>query len=171
MLLTVPQKYLKGLLRDFGGLKKSQIDILLKMQNKYTTYERTAIPLIRNGEAMEMGKYLISQKGEIIQENVTAVEIMLMIESECIDVIQKGTEPFAVTFFKKRSEKLWRFDICVVKPGYEIVVTAALEDINPKYRTIIFVLENPEQQENLIAPCDYCFAWKENGEYHFYKGL
>lgn len=169
MLLTVPQKYLKELLKDFGGLKKSQIETLLKMQNKYLTYERTAIPLIRNGEAMEIGEYLISQKGGIIQENVTAVEIMLMIESECIDVIQKGTEPFTVTFFKKRSEKLWRFDICVVKPGYEIVVTAALEGINPKYRTIIFVLETPEQQENLIAPCDYCFTWKENGEYHFYK--
>ena len=55
MLLTVPQKYLKDLLKDFGGLKKSQIEMLLKMQGKYITYERTVIPLIRNGEAMEIG--------------------------------------------------------------------------------------------------------------------
>lgn len=169
MLLTVPQKYLKDLLKDFGGLKKSQIEMLLKMQGKYITYERTVIPLIRNGEAMEIGEYLTAQKGNIIRENVVAVEIMLKIESECIEVIQKGTAPFTLTFFKKRSDKLWRFDICVVKPGYELVLTSALEGINAKYRTIIFVLEYPEQQENLIAPCDYCFAWKEKGEYHFYK--
>ena len=169
MLLTVPQKYLMGLLKDFGGLKKYQIELLLKMQNNHSTYERTVTPLVRNGEAMEVADYLTTQKGKIVKENVTAIEIMLKIESDCIEVIQKGTEPITVTFFKMRSEKLWRFDICVVKPGYEMVVTAALENINPKYRTVIFVLEYPEQQENLIAPCDYCFAWMENGEYHFYK--
>lgn len=169
MLLTVPQKYLMGLLNDFGGLKKNQIELLLKMKNNYSNYERTATPLIRNGAAMEIGDYLTTQKGKIINENVTAIEIMLKIESECIEFIQKGTEPITVTFFKKRSEKLWRFDICVVKPGYEMIVTAALENINSKYRTVIFVLENPEQQENLIAPCDCCFAWKKNGDYHFYK--
>ena len=169
MLLTVQQKYLKGLLKDFGGLKKCQIEILLKMQNQYATYEGTALPMIRNGEAREIGEYLTAPKGNIIRENIIAIEIMLKIENERIEVIQKGTAPFDVTFFKKRRDKLWRFDICVVKPEYEIVVTAALEGINPKYRTIIFVLENPEQQENLIAPCDYCFAWMKNGEYHFYK--
>ena len=94
---------------------------------------------------------------------------MLKMENEKIEVIQKGTKPFTVTFFKKRNDKLWRFDIIVVNSGEERIITAMLEGINPKYRTVIFVLENPEQQENLTVPCDYCFAWKKNGEYHFYK--
>ena len=171
MFLTVPQKYLKGLLKDFGGLRKSQIELLLKMHNKNASYEKTTSSMIYYDEIKEIGEYLTSSKGVIIRENVIAVEIMLKIESEFIEVIQKGTAPFTLTFFKKRSDKLWRFDVCVVKPGYEMVLTAALEGINPKYRTIIFVLENPEQQENLIVPCDYCFAWEQNGEYHFYKEM
>lgn len=169
MFLTVPQKYLKGLLKDFGALKKCQVEALLKMKDKYLNYERTVIPMINGREAMEKGEYLTTYNSSIVYENIIAFDIMLMIDDENIEVIQKGNPPFTLTFFKKRSEKLWRFDICVVKPGYEMVVTAALEGINPKYRTIVFVLENPKQQENLIAPCDYCFAWKQKGEYHFYK--
>lgn len=171
MLLTVPQKYLKDLLKDFGALKKNQVESLLKIKDKYSNYERTVIPMINGREAMEKGEYLTTYNSSIVRENIIAIDIMLMIENENVEVIQKGNAPFTLTFFKKRSDKLWRFDVCVVKPGYEMVLTAALEGINPKYRTIIFVLENPEQQENLIAPCDYCFAWKQNGEYHFYKEL
>lgn len=169
MFLTVPQKYLKGLLKDFGALKKSQIEMLIKIQNQHLTYENTVRPMIHNGEAREIGEFLTSQNGRIVPENIIAIDIMLKIGGEKITVIQKGAEPFEVTFYKHRDDKLWRFDICVVKPGYERVVTSALECINAKYRIVIFVLENPEQQENLIAPCEYCFAWKKDGEYHFYK--
>ena len=169
MLLTIPQKYLKGLLKNFGALKISQIEQLLKMKNKNYTYKQTVLSMIHNGEVREIGDFLTSLNRGIIPENIIAIDIMLRIENEKIELIQKGTDPFNVTFFKYKKEKLWRFDICVVKPGYEQVVTAKLEGINSKYRTIIFVLENPDQQEILIAPCKYCFAWKENGEYHFYK--
>lgn len=169
MLLTVPQKYLKGLLKDFGALKINQIEQLLKMKDKHYTYKQMALPMIHNGELREIGNFLCYPGREIISENIIAVDIMLKIENEKIDVIQKGAEPFNITFFKHKQDKLWRFDICVVKPGYEILVTAALEGINAKYRTVIFVLENPDQHKLLIAPCDYCFVWQEKGEYHFYK--
>ena len=169
MFLTVPQKFLKGLLKDFGALKKSQAELFIKMYNRYCTYEQTVLPLLRNGEAKEIGEYLTSPNGKITQENILALDIMLMIENEKVDYIQKGTAPFTVTFFKQKNGKLWRFDICVVKLGYERLVTAALEGINVKYRTVVFVLENPIQQESLIAPCEYCFAWEKLGKYHFYK--
>ena len=169
MLLNVPQKFLKDLIRDLGALKKNQVEMILKMQNEFFSYERTVMPMVHNGLLKETGDFLSIRDGRITPENITAIDIMLKIESEKIEVIQKGTKPFTVTFFKKRNDKLWRFDIIVVKPGEERIITAILEGINPKYRTVIFVLENPEQQENLIAPCDYCFAWKNNGDYHFYK--
>lgn len=169
MLLNGPQKFLKGMLRDFGALRRNQVELLLKMQNPYFSYDQTVVSMIHNGLAREVGDYLTTLNGNISLENIIAIDIMLRIESEKIDVIQKGAPPFKVTFFKKKNEKLWRYDVCVVEAGKEMFITSALESINPKYRTIIFVLENPEQQENIIVPCDYCFAWKKNGEYHFYK--
>lgn len=169
MLLTVPQKFIKGLIRDLSALKKNQVEIILKMHNENLNYKQTVMPLLNNGILQETGEFLHMRNGRIIPENAIAVDIMLRIESENIEVIQKGAKPINVTFFKKRNDKLWRFDIIVVKPGDERIITAILEGINSKYRTVVFVLENPEQQENLIAPCDYCFAWKKNGDYHFYK--
>ena len=44
-----------------------------------------------------------------------------------------------------------------------------IEGKNAKYRVIVFVLENPEQQKNIFVSCEYCFAWIEDGEYKFYK--
>ena len=169
MLLTVPQKQLEGLIRDLSALRINQAEMFLKMHNQNLNYKQTVMPLVNNGILQETGEFLHMRNGRIIPENIIAVDIMFKIECENIEVIKKGVKPITVTFFKKRNEKLWRFDIIVVKPREERVITAILEGINAKYRTVIFVLEYPKQQENLIAPCDYCFAWKENGDYHFYK--
>lgn len=169
MLLTVAQKYLKELLKEFGALKRKQIEKLLRMKTPDYSYYPTIKPLITMGDINEQGEYILDSNGTFDVGIITAVDVMLKIETKQIDVIQKGKSPFTLTFFKQRGEKLCRYDICIAKQGLEQVLTAELENINAKYRTIIFVLEFPEQQENLFAPCEYCFVWKEDGEYHFYK--
>ena len=169
MLMTVPQKYLKGLLKDFGALKKSQAEKLLWMKYPDKSHKSEIHQLLLKREIKEQGEYILDTNGKICNELISAVDVMLLIADKETDIIQKGNKPFAITFFKKKEERLWRYDICIVKAGFEIAITALLENINAKYRIIVFLLENPEQQENIYVPCEYCFVWKENGEYHFYK--
>lgn len=169
MLLTVPQKYLKELLKEFGALKIRQTKKLIRMKIPDYSYYKTIKPLIAIGDIKEQGEYILDSNGIIDADIITAIDIMLEIESKTIEMIQKGKSPFTLTFFKHREEKLCRYDICTAKQGLEQLLTAELENINAKYRTVVFVLESPEQQDNLFAPCEYCFVWKEEGEYHFYK--
>ena len=85
--------------------------------------------------------------------------------------------PFSLTFFKQRLEdhhgtqeyRLWRYDVCPVPPGREALTCALLENIEHKYRLVVFVLEKAEQQERVYIPCEHCFVWKDDGEYHFFK--
>ena len=53
--------------------------------------------------------------------------------------------------------------------GREALTCALLENIEHKYRLVVFVLEKAEQQERVYIPCEHCFVWKEDGEYHFFK--
>ena len=130
---------------------------------------KTIKPLVAIGDIKEQGEYILDSNGIIDADIITAIDIMLEIESKTIEMIQKGKSPFTLTFFKHREEKLCRYDICTAKQGLEQLLTAELENINAKYRTVVFVLESPEQQDNLFALCEYCFVWREEGEYHFYK--
>ena len=80
-----------------------------------------------------------------------------------------GKEPFALTFFKERENILYRYDICPVPPGKELIISAQLEQMNPKYRIVIFLLQDIPQREFLAAPCQYRYAVEDNGTYYFYE--
>ena len=169
LLLTVQQKYIKELLKTFGALKIKQIKKLLRMKFEDYSYYQTVNPLMTMGEVKVHGEYILDSRSIVDEAVITAIDVMLEIEPNKIDIIQKGKDLFALTFFKQREDKLCRYDICIASQGLEHVLTTQLENINAKYRTIVFVLEFPEQQENLFAPCEYCFVWKKEGKYHFFK--
>lgn len=136
MLLTVPQKYLKELLKEFGALKINQAKKLIRMKIPDYPYYKTIKPLIAVGEIKEQGEFIFDSNGIIDANIITAIDIMIEIESKKIDMLQKGKSPFTLTFFKHREEKLCRYDICIAKQGLEQVLTAELENINAKYRTV-----------------------------------
>lgn len=168
MLLTVAQKYLIRCLNDFGGVTKSQAEKLLQLKYPNSTHKSEIHQLLRLGEIKEQGEYLSNKNIGLSTDNISAIDIVLLI-ADNNSIIQKGKKPFAVTIFKYRNEKLWRYDVCIIKPEFERLVNAELEDINAKHRTIIFLLDNPDQEKNIYVPCECCFTWKENGEYRFYK--
>lgn len=167
MLLTVPQKYIKEIVEQFGAVKKSQAEKLLEIRFQKKQCIGAIRQLVLKKELRESGEYILADNAKITEDSIKAIDVMLSIGGEN-EIMQKGNNPFAVTFFKYREDKLWRYDICVVKQGSEQIITAALENIYAKYRVVVFVLDNPIQQEDIIVPCEYYFVWKENGEYHFY---
>lgn len=168
MLLTKLQREFYDLLCRFGALREDQIISLIRMQNERVKPDCILFPILRSGLAFREGDFIVCKGGAIREESIIAIDVMLTIESKELVCFQKGVFPFDLTFFKERSGKLWRYDIAVIATGKEPLVSAVLEGILPNHRLIIFVLNHPEQQKLLYAPCDICFAWCENGEYKFY---
>ena len=93
---------------------------------------------------------------------------MLLLGPAYTEPYQKGTEPFALTFFKQRRDKLWRYDVCPVAYGTEAVISAQLEGKDYKYRMVVFVLEKEEQMQGIQVTCEHCYVLKNADEYEFY---
>lgn len=169
MLLSKPQKDLLEIIRQYGAVRVDQARRLLKQKYSYLNFNTIV-------HQMECGALIRKENGILHapdkpadEEMLLAIDIMLLLEPKCIEMMQRGTPPFALTFFRQRKEKLWRYDICIVPPGQESLIYAALENVSHKYRMIVFVLDAPEQQVKLAVPCEHCFVWKEDGIYKFYK--
>lgn len=112
--------------------------------------------------------YLFSRSGKIDERNIEAIDIMLLIGPAPNHVFIRGTDPFVLTFFKWRQNKLWRYDICPVACGTEAVISARLESISTKYRMLVFVPEKEEQMQSLHVNCEHCYVLKTDGRYKFY---
>lgn len=169
MFLTVPQKRLLEILRQFGTIRTDQAEQLLKMQEPKLQFTPLLRALECGGRVRRHGEYLTLQHAPLNTDTTDLIDMMLLLEPKNIVQFQKGDTPIAVTFFKYRKDKLWRYDICRVVPGTEPVVNTMLENMNAKYRMMVFVLEKPEQQHKIFVQCERCFVWKEDGEYKFYK--
>ena len=178
MLLSKAQKVLLDMLRRVGAMREDAARHLLLMAYPHTTWE----PIVHQLECLGQIRRLhgfISRTDE--EENdpavIEAIDIMLLLEPEKVELFQQGAPPFFLTFFKQRLEdhhgkqeyRLWRYDVCPVPTGREAMTCALLETIEHKYRLVIFVLEKAEQQAFVRIPCEHCFVWKEQGKYHFFK--
>lgn len=125
--------------------------------------------LVYTGTAQRQGDFLLRRDGRPDAAVVEALELMLLLAPYGVEMHQPGTAPFSLTFFKIKSSKLLRYDICPVPSGREPLVCASLEGINHKYRIVVFVLNALEQREYLSVNCEYCFAVREADGYRFYK--
>lgn len=178
MLLSKAQKSLLDMLRRVGTMREEAARRLLLMAYPHTSWE----PIVHQLECLGQIRRLhglISRTDEErnVPATMEAIDIMLLMAEESVELFQPGTPPFSLTFFKQRLEdhhgtqeyRLWRYDVCPVPAGREALTCALLENIEHKYRLVVFVLEKAEQQERVYIPCEHCFVWKEDGEYHFFK--
>ena len=178
MLLSKAQKALLDMLRRVGAMREDAARHLLLMAYPQTSGE----PMVHQLECLGQIRRLhgfISRTDEEKNDPavIEAIDIMLLMEPEKVELFQQGAPPFSLTFFKQRLEdhhgkqeyRLWRYDICPVLAGREAMTCALLETSEHKYRLVIFVLEKAEQQAFVRIPCEHCFVWKEQGKYHFFK--
>lgn len=169
MLLSKPQKSLLNFLRLFGVLREDQAERFLRMEYRGLRLEPLLRQLVCGGLIRRENGFLLDPEGNPEYGALEAVDVMLLLEKNHIPLFQRGAYPFSLTFFKERQGKLWRYDVCRVKPGMEPVICAALERISPGYRMLVFLLERPEQQPGITVPCECSFAWMQDGQYRFYK--
>ena len=178
MLLSKSQKALLAMLRRVGAMREDAARRLILMAYPHTSWEPIVHQLECLGQIRRLHGFISrTDEEKAIPATMEAIDIMLLMAEESVELFQRGTPPFSLTFFKQRLEehhgtqeyRLWRYDVCPVPPGREALTCALLENIEHKYRLVVFVLEKAEQQERVYIPCEHCFVWKEQGEYHFFK--
>ena len=168
MLLTKTQKKILEIVREYGGMRA---DMLNSLCPDAYSFEVSLHQLEVNRRLIKTGEYYCDDTALICDRNTeTAFEVMLAICAEPPEIYCRGRPPFSLTFFKEKEEKLCRYDICVVEPGKEPVVSALLEGMETAGRIVITVLESLERGEYLRVPCDTYICIKEKTEYRFYKG-
>ena len=170
MYFTPVQREVLELIRKFRSLRYDQIQTLMDRQHGKKVRGIKAI--IRQLEYAELVKWhdnILSVAGKPLRADISAAtDIMLRLTAAPEGVIV-GKEPFTLTFFREKKNVLYRYDICSVSPGKELIISAQLEQINPKYRIVIFLLQDISQREFLAAPCQYRYAVEDNGTYYFYE--
>ena len=57
----------------------------------------------------------------------------------------------------------------IVHPGTEAIITAALQDSNHDGRTVIFLVTNPTQSEEIKTALPHFYAISEKGKYRYFS--
>ena len=168
MLLTKTQKKILEIVREYGGMRA---DMLNSLCPDAYSFDVSLHQLEVNRRLIKTGEYYCDDTALICGRNTeTAFKVMLAVCEHPPEIYCRGQPPFSLAFFKEREQKLCRYDICVVEPGRETVVSALLESADLNCRVIIAVLESTERGEYLRIPCDTFICIKEKTGYRFYKG-
>lgn len=162
------QQVILDLLNLFGAVREDQAQAILKHKYPNADLERTIYPLLTGRKIKKSNGYIFSRSGKLDEKIIEAIDIMLLLGPDFNEPFKKGKDIFALTFFKWRGNKLWRYDICPVAYGTEAVISAQLEGEYAKYRMFVFVPEKEEQMQGIRVACEHCYVLKNNGEYEFY---
>ena len=166
--MTTDQESMLELLNQFGALREDQTEKMLKHKYPSLEIERTIFPLITSRKIKRSDGYLFSKSGKLDEKIIDAIDIMLMLGADFNEPYLKGKDPFVLTFFKQREDKLWRYDICPVAYGTEAVISAQLEHEGTKYRMFVFMPEKAEQMQGIKVDCEHCYVLKNESTFNFY---
>lgn len=156
------------LLQQFGAVREDQAEKILLFKFPAATLERTIFPMLSGRVIRRSNGYLFSRSGKLDERIIEAIDIMLLLSPDPNEAFLRGADPIILTFFKRRKDKLWRYDICPVAYGTETVINAKLENTGAKYRMFVFVPEKEEQMNGIHVDCEHCYVLKNDSGYEFY---
>lgn len=162
------QEALLDLLHQFGAIRETHAEAVLKFKFPEVILDRTIKPLVAAKSIRQSNGFVFSLSGKLDDRIIESFDIMLLIGPDPKASFVRGVDPIVLTFFKWRQDKLWRYDVCPVSYGTEAAVSAKLESIGSKYRMLVFVLEKEEQMQGIHVNCEHCYVLKNNGDYEFY---
>ena len=165
------QKRILELLKLYGCLREDQLEMMIDGEFEQQNFEESLKRLFYYGLIKrENGLVLLSERRYNGQELllIKAVDVMLSFDFKEIEMHKPGEEPFALTFFKPKDGNLRRYDVCHCPIGREQLLSAQLEAMNGKCRTVIIVVDELSQQKGILVECDCCFAITTDAGYRFY---
>jgi len=101
---------------------------------------------------------------------LSAMDIMLDLTESRITALTTNNPPYKLCFFTGQENHLNSYAVIVVAPGSETTVTASLCNANAKDFTVIFILSDFAQKDNIKTPLPHFFAILDNGRYRYFEG-
>ena len=170
MMLGTAQKKALEILRIYGALRPGQLERLLAPQIAYLDMAAVKKQLLYYRLIRADSDYFILPDHEPNPALLEAVDVMLNFPVTDIQMHKPAPEPFLLTFFKNNKDgKLCRYDVCRCEPGTERILSAILEGLNEKYRTVLILLANLSQRKALHIIPENCFVVREAESHKFYK--
>lgn len=186
MYLNLYQKYILGLLQEYGGLLKRQLEFMVKRFKEPHLYNINGyLEQLRQFDKIEIVPYkgeeaVILPDGKINEDMVTAFDIMLKFEEYLVS-FERGDIPVILRFcINTDNSSEQEMNIAPVVRGKESMIenyaqyyVLNIADNADKISyppSWIFVIQDKRQIPLIKPKTDYSFVIMENGEPVFYEG-
>ena len=178
MFVTTPEQgYILSILQETKFMRKDQVFKLLNSVDSRITAGYTDRCL---GQMRHIRK-ITWRTDDVIclpdlykepkdDEMLAAIDIMLDLTDFKILVVSAGPAPYKLCFLTEQSASLGSYAVIIVAPGSEEMITASLHGADPESRTIIFLLPEILQKNNIETALPHFFAVYDGGKYRYFKG-
>ena len=168
--MGIAQKKALALLQKYGALRPAQLERLLQPQVEYLDMAAIQKQLLYYRLIRIDSEIFVLSDREPDPVLLEAVDVMLNFDPADIQMHKPAPEPFILTFFKNNKDgKLCRYDVCRCEPGHERILSALLEGLNEKHRTVLILLANLSQRKGLHIVPENFFVIRDGENHKFYK--
>jgi len=175
--LNKAQKYVLELLREYGALKKSQLEAMARYKvadylsdlNGYLRqmYQGKEIEIRPCGE---QDAYICLPGAEPDDGLIAAFDVVIALR-ERIEMHYRGTTPVKIVFAYDTKSRVQEAFVLPVPPGGEAAMAAYADaKLQDKFKTVFFLCYKKSQMKSVVSQCNHIFAVRENGEIRFFKG-
>lgn len=176
MLLTVRQQDILSLLEGFKCLRSSHIKRYMAAKHNSTDEQLSKMlkQLIFMGRIKTDGGFVMLPGRKINPGVIRAFDVAMDLTDGNMDLVYPGREPFTLMFSVMANADGAghnNFGVAIAKPCFENVLCGRLNSAD-RNLTVIFVLEDPEQQKLLKVENRHYYAIQdETGKYKFYRAV
>lgn len=184
MYLNLYQKYMLGLLAEYGGLLKRQIEFMTKyfVENHLFNVNGYVAQMARFGEVIiteHNGEEAVTLPGREVEDDIVSAMDVMIEFAEVVSFHQRGNYPIAIQFYNEpENDDTQEYNIYPVTKGYEDTAARFSENYVTETNNIaaykkppiwIFLVTDKEQMELLQPDVEYSFAIIEDGKVEFYE--
>lgn len=185
MYLNLYQKYILELLREYGGILKRQLEMLVKhFKEPHLRNIDGYLEQLRRFEKIQFVGYMgevavVLKGGKPNKDMINAFDVMLNFKDYLIG-FEKGFKPVILRFYVNFNNKNEReINVVPIKVGKEkekaiyadnyVVITDDDADKISYPPLWIFVIQDKRQMSLIKAKTNFSFAVIENGNVEFYE--
>lgn len=180
MFTTTPeQDYLLSILQKTKVMRKDQAAKLLsgfdtKRDAGYTSRCLAQLQHIRKIKWSRQRPDDVFTLPLLYQESIdedmlSAIDIMADLSDSKI-IALSTTQPYKLYFYIAQENSFWSYAVITVQPGSEALVSTSLIGVETENRTLIFLLSNLEQKDNIRTSLPHFFAVNDGGKYRYFYG-
>ena len=177
MYLNRVQKYVLELLREYGALKKSQLEVMAQ----YMVYEYLAdlngyLRQMYQGREIDIlpcGKndaYICLPDIEPGKDLIAAFDVIVELRWR-VETHRRGVEPVKIIFDFETGDRIHEAFVLPVLPGQEKAMVAYADArFQDEFKTVFFLCYKKAQIKSVVSKCNHVFAIREKGGISFFTG-